>query len=471
MIASGARGKTWITRTLSGRFLILTIAFVFIAEVLILIPSISKYRMDYMAMRLEMGEVAAMVSLSRGGETDAGAQGEILSSAGIFEVVVREGEKILFRISRPAPGPIRSSHDLRSESAWTMMNAAVALLLDGQNRVIRVDGAPSRAAGLSISILIDTTELRSGMLNHGWRILMVSGVISAIAGSLLFAVSRQILVDPIRNLISNMVSYAQDPQDARRIIRPGTPIVEIAAAEEALHEMQSQLTVALRQKDRLAQLGTAVAKISHDLRNILSSAQLFADRMDRIEDPTVRRIAPKLIGSITRAINLCEATLAFGRAEEASPRLMMLELLPLLREVLEAEDLDAGGAVEVDLICDPELSLRADPDQLFRILSNLLRNARQAMLGAGRPGRLGIAVWEDPSAWNIRITDNGPGIPEQMKDDLFSAFQGGAKRGGSGLGLSIVRDLLRGHGGEISLERTDPTGTSFLIRLPMALEA
>ena len=90
--------------------------------------------------------------------------------------------------------------------------------------------------------------------------------------------------------------------------------------------MQTQLTQALRQKERLAQLGRAVAKISHDLRNILTTAQLFADRLEGSADPAVARSAPKLVNSISRAVNLCESTLAFGKAEEAPPRLTRFAL-------------------------------------------------------------------------------------------------------------------------------------------------
>ena len=116
-----------------------------------------------------------------------------------------------------------------------------------------------------------------------------------------------------------MKSYAAAPEDARRIIQPSAGVRELNEAEHALQSMQSDLTSMLRQRERLAALGSAVAKISHDLRNILTSAQLFADRIDSSDDPVVARMAPKLMNSITRAVHLCESTLAFGKAEEPAP--------------------------------------------------------------------------------------------------------------------------------------------------------
>ena len=120
-------------------------------------------------------------------------------------------------------------------------------------------------------------------------------------------------------------------------------VTELREAEDALQSMQTQLTGALRQKERLAQLGGAVAKISHDLRNILTTAQLFADRIEGSADPMVSRAAPKLVSSISRAVSLCESTLAFGKAEEAAPLLRPVNLGELAEEVAEAEGLAEGA--------------------------------------------------------------------------------------------------------------------------------
>jgi len=97
----------------------------------------------------------------------------------------------------------------------------------------------------------------------------------------------------------------------------------------------------------MAQLGGAVAKVSHDLRNILTSAQLFTDRIEMSEDPRVRRLAPKLVNSITRAVSLCESTLAFGRAEEPPPALRMIALAGIAEDVIEGERLAAGESAVV----------------------------------------------------------------------------------------------------------------------------
>ena len=211
----------------------------------------------------------------------------------------------------------------------------------------------------------------------------------------------------------------------------------------------------------------SVSKISHDLRNILTSAQLFTDRIEASEDPLVRRMAPKLVNSITRAVHLCESTLAFGKAEEPSPTLMMVTLDDVVADVLDSERL----AVEPEQVVlseniPPLFSLRADPEQLFRVISNLVRNARQAIVANGEPGEITVSAYEDADNWWVEIADTGPGLPAKAQEHLFTPFQGGVSKGGTGLGLAIASELIRGHGGALELDRTGSAGTVFSIRLP-----
>ena len=102
------------------------------------------------------------------------------------------------------------------------------------------------------------------------------------------------------------------------------------------------------------------------------------------------------------------------------------------------------------------------------MLSNLVRNARQAIIDTGKPGEIGIAAYDEDGACLITVTDTGPGLPPKAREHLFQPFHGGATKGGTGLGLSIAQELVRGHGGDLALTRTDETGTTFEIRLPHA---
>lgn len=317
---------------------------------------------------------------------------------------------------------------------------------------------------------METAPMRAAMIEYGMRLLVLSAVISVLTALLLFLAVRRLMVTPIKRVVAHMAAYAEAPEDARRIIAPQARITELRVAEDALASMQRDLTAALRQKERLAQLGQAVAKISHDLRNILTTAQLFADRMEESDDPAVKRSAPKLVNSISRAVNLCETTLTFGRAEEPPPALSRFMLAGLAAEVIDGETLSANAA-GVDFVTDiaPNLVIRADREQLYRVLSNLVRNARQAIEATGRPGTIEIGAGEEESGWWIRVGDTGPGLPERAREHLFQPFAGGTRKGGTGLGLAIAAELVRGHGGRLDLVRTDSEGTEFMLHLPKDL--
>ncbi|MBE0412225.1 HAMP domain-containing sensor histidine kinase [Yoonia sp.] len=454
--------------TLSGRFLILTVIFVMLAEVLIFVPSVARFREDYLLARLERAQIASL-ALEAGDMISPALEAELLQNAGVYNVVLRRDEVRQLALSSPIPAPITGTYDMRGATAMTLIADAMRILVDTNDRIIRVIGNPVRDGGLLIEVTMDQMPLRYAMLEYGRNVLFLSAVISVITAVLLFWAVQILLVRPIKGVVEHMKSYAGAPEDARQIIQPTAAVRELRDAEEAMQMMQTQLTGALKQKERLAQLGGAVAKVSHDLRNILTSAQLFVDRIEGSDDPLVKRMAPKLVNSITRAVTLCETTLAFGRVDEPAPALSRVNLAHIVNDVIDSERLAAGDyPISFAEDIPATMILRADGEQLFRVIFNLVRNARQAIMATGEPGEIGIKADEDDHVWRLTVTDTGPGLPKKAQEHLFQPFQGGVRKGGSGLGLVIASDLIRGHGGRLELKRTDEAGTIFMIQLPKA---
>jgi signal transduction histidine kinase len=443
-------------RSLSGRVLILTVLFVMLAEVMIFVPSVARFRQDYLLSRLERAQIASLAVLADDA-IDPDVEEELLRNAEVYNVVLRRNEARQLMLSSPVPEEVTETYDLREASPFVLIRDAMQRLIDPEPRVIRVIGNPVREAGLLIEVTMPTAGLREAMFDFGGRVLALATIISRLTAAFLFLAVRALLVGPIKRVIGQMQSYAAAPEDARRIIEPSAGITELRAAEAALMQLETQLTGALKQKERLAQLGSAVAKISHDLRNILTSAQLFTDRIEQSEDPTVRRLAPKLVNSISRAINLCEST----------PRLTLGPLAELVGDVIDGERLAVGEA-DVSFAEDipATMTVRADAEQLHRVFLNLVRNARQAIVATGKPGEISVSAQEDDRAWVVRVTDTGPGLPPKARDNLFTPFQGGTTRGGAGLGLAISSELIRGHGGQLMLDDTGTDGTCFRIVLP-----
>ncbi|ARO15505.1 Periplasmic sensor signal transduction histidine kinase [Ketogulonicigenium robustum] len=439
---------------------------VVLAEVMILVPAVTGFRVDYLKLRLERAQIASLALLADVDVPD-NVQTELLENAEVFNVVLRRNDVRQLVLSSPVPGPVKATFDIRAPTQPELVRDALMALVDSQNSIIRVIGYPVRDAGQMIEITMESGPLRAAMLDYAVQLLLLSAALAVMTALLLLLAVQGLLLQPIKKLVGHMRDYAAAPEDARRIITPGQGVTELREAEEALRDVQTQLTSLLRQKDRLAQLGSAVAKISHDLRNILTSAQLFTDRLESSNDPAVQRLAPKLVGSITRAVNLCETTLAFGRAEEPPPRLSRVALAVAVAEVIDAERL-AAGEHDISFAEDVpgDMTLLADAEQLHRVLSNLIRNARQAIVATERAGEIGISAAEDTDYWWITVRDTGPGLPERARMHLFQAFQGGTTKGGAGLGLTISAELIRGHGGRLELIDTSAAGTTFRIALP-----
>ncbi len=461
-------------KTLTGRLLALTIAFVMLAEVMIFVPSIARFRLEFLESRLERAQIAALSLLAASDYmVDDALENELLKTAGVLNVVLRRNAVRELVLSSPMPGEIERTYDLRKNDIITAIRGAFVDLFGDPDAVIRVVGVPVEEAGELIEITLPRRPLQEAMVEYGLRIMLLSAFISSVTAILLYFALHRFVVVPIRRVIDNMKDYASAPEDARRVITPASDILELREAEEALRSLQLELIAAFRQKARLAALGEAVAKIVHDLRNILTTAQLLADRLSRSSDPTVRRILPKLLAALQRAIDLAEKTLSYGKAEEQAPRLGEVLLGDVVADVIESERLAAGEAAEgIEFQADipADAVLLADAEQLFRILFNLVHNAREAISAHGGTGRITIRAREGAEGWRITVEDTGPGLPKKALENLFRPFAGGARRGGTGLGLAIAHELVRGHGGRIALETTGPEGTRFVIILPRRMK-
>lgn len=453
--------------TLSGRFLVLTVIFVMVAEILIFLPSIARFREEYLLARLERAQLASLNLLAAGEMIAPEVEQELLRNAGVLNVVLRRDVARELVLSGPLPFPVGQTVDLRDDRAWVLIRDAMSRLINPEPEVIRVLGQPVMGGGIQIEFALDSRPLHAALLEYGRNIFWLSLMISAITAVLLFMAVRRVLVMPIRKLVDQMDRFAEAPEDARRIVTPASSVVELRAAEEALSAMQSQLSQSLKQKERLAQLGGAVAKISHDLRNILTTATLLGDRLESVDDPTVKRVGPKIVNSISRAVSLCEGTLAFGKAEESPPALTRFDLATLAEDIADSEQLAvAADVVSISTDIPSGMQVRADPDQLHRVLGNLVRNARQVIASTDTSGTITICAHEDARAWWIEVVDTGPGLPPRAQEYLFQPFQGTARKGGTGLGLAIAAELIKGHGGTLTLKETGPKGTTFCICLP-----
>jgi signal transduction histidine kinase len=454
---------------LSGKLLVLTLLFVMLAEVLIYVPSVANFRLNWLNDRLSAAYTAALVfeTAPDGMVSDTVAR-QILESIRARAVALKMGQQRRLLASSEVPPAISHVIDMRDMPWHRAIFDAFETLICVDSDVMRVVGpAPM---GEFVEIVLDEAPLRRAMVEFSIRILFLSLLISAITAALVYLALHILLVRPMRRMTANMVAFRADPENPVRIIAASDRLDEIGTAERELAAMQLNIATMLQQKNHLAALGLAVSKINHDLRNLLSSAQLFSERLAKISDPHVQRFAPKLMRSLERAIAFCQSTLSYGRVQEPPPDRRSIALEPLVEDVRETLGLDPGGApvrwisaVERGFVVD------ADPDQLFRIMLNLVRNALQALESrdARDPGRDQIRITgrREGAVAVIEVSDTGPGLSERARAHLFEAFQGSTRTGSVGLGLAIVAELVRAHGGDIRLVE-GTIGATFRVSIP-----
>jgi len=454
---------------LSGKLLLLTIPLVMIAGMLIYVPAIANFRMNRLNDRLAAANTAALVldAAPLGAVPDSLAR-QILTSIGARAVAIKMGQQRRLLASADLPAAIDHDIDMRTMTAWSAIVDTFQMMLESGNQAIRVVG-PAPGGAEFIEVVIDELPLRQATYRFSRNLLLVSLLIAALTAALVYLVLHYLFVRPMRRLTASMVGFHEDPESAARIIVPSNRGDEIGVAERELSAMQRDLVSMLNQKSRLAALGLAVSKINHDLRNLLASSQLLSDQLSSVPDPRVQRFAPKLMRSLERAIAFCQSTLSYGRAQEAAPDRRLIPIEPVVAEVRETAGLANDASITWISAIERGLTVDADPDQLFRVLLNLVRNAAQALESHPTSDRASMQIRvtgrREGAVAILEVSDTGPGVPAKARDHLFQAFQTSGRPGGSGLGLTIAAELVRLHGGDIHLVE-GTLGATFRIVIP-----
>nr|MCU0832666.1 HAMP domain-containing histidine kinase [Rhizobiaceae bacterium] len=448
-----------------------TILFVLIAEVLIFVPSVAHFRLNWLEGRLSTAATVSTLLFEEKIEpTRPLVSNDVLMALGVKAIIIRSQGRSELQILNDLPQEVSHRTDLTTISVPRSILDAFGTFFADEDRVIAYSGIVD-AEGGRVEVVASEKPLRDAMLIYARNVTILSLLISFITAALVFFALGRLVLNPVRRMTDMMARFARAPEDRANIITPSVRGDEIGRAERNLADMQQALTQALEERKRLANLGLAVSKINHDMRNLLASAQLISDRLADAEDPTVAKLAPKLVGALDRAVRYSENVLAYGRAREAAPVLRPVDLRAMVEDVFSLVAAGMPGAsphLAFDNAVPPGFSLHADPDQMFRVLLNLVRNAAQALGQAAEvQPRIRVEAEAGNPSVRIRVSDNGPGLPNAARAHLFEAFAGSARAGGTGLGLAIAREITQSHGGELTLVESRPGATVFEIKLPL----
>ncbi|MFP9136191.1 ATP-binding protein [Devosia sp. XGJD_8] len=457
---------------LSIKLIATIIAVILLVEIVVYLPSLANFRASWIDDRLRVGVVAARVldavpdvmALPRN-LTD-----RLLTSAGAYAIVYRrEGQSQLIELANPVTPDVVVTADMRQRDLMSLIMGAMDTLFAGPGRTLRIVGEGDLDESL-VELLMSERPLRQDMLAYSRQIGVVSLAIAAITAVALYLLASYLFIYPVRRLTQNILAFRQAPENASLVIVPSARRDEIGIVERELAAMESDLFSMLRQRRHLADLGLAVAKINHDLRNTLTSAQLLSDQVATLDDPKVQRLAPRLVTTLDKAIGFAQSVLDYGRETAALPVLAPVSMRALLEDAaFEARLVGHPSIVFADQVSET-LVLNVDAAQMGRVFLNLLKNAREALEAAPAIAapQVSVSMSEEGESIILSVADNGPGLPPRARDNLFVAFEGSARAGGTGLGLAIAREITEAHGGRLVLA-DQPAGTRFDLILPASL--
>jgi len=303
------------------------------------------------------------------------------------------------------------------------------------------------------------------------RTIFVLGASAVLFGALLFGfVSRRItrpldnLVSGVRALAAGNYTYSITPEGA----------TEVAELSRAFAKMRGELLDSQRQQietERIAALGRAASSISHDLRHYLAAVVANAEFLYEAEDLKLDKneIYQEIKTASTQMTDLIDSLRELAHQRSAiSPEPTDLE--QIIQRAIEAVKMRPEFRNRtIALQSETELEGIFDPRKLERAFFNLVLNACEAMPEG--EGRVSVDVQTRKDSFEIRVTDQGSGVPESIRGRVFDPFVSSGKPNGTGLGLAIVSKIVGDHGGSVSVERTSESGTVILVTLPRVANA
>lgn len=413
--------------------------------------------------------------------TEAFEKGQVLTDQFVAETdvamlsVKSEGmTKLIFGMTPPADSNYQLV-DFHQMSRLPRFRDAFASFFGPEEGFIRVVAPAKYESDDTLELVIPRGKLKWDMHDYFKRIFFLSLTIAIITGGLIYFSMLYIIIRPIEQLAQGVSDFRENPEIRRSQTVPAKRRDEIGQLQRAFFDMKQSVRASFQQRERLALLGMGVAKINHDLRNILTSAQLVSDRLASDKEERIAKMGERLNRSLDRGVKLTAEVLEFSTAHEGAGEFQDVRISFLLGEVA-GDVLGAFGMgarkISFKNRVPTGLSVRVDPDHTYRIFHNLFRNAGQALAGMAddkASRQLHVRAEKSGETVKIYVMDTGPGLPEKAQENIFKAFSGSTGRGNTGLGLTISKELAEGMGGDLVLDKTGPGGTTFLVTLPAVL--
>ena len=464
----------FISRRLSSKLLLLTIGFVMLAELLIFVPSAASFRQDWFNERAQQAGLLAqaLTGVPNYEESEVLRQQFMTDTNVMLMSAKRDGMTELVLGAPPEVAQDIIEINLREKRRFPSLLAPFRdIFSDGQD-TFRVTANSPVNGQESLELLIPREALRETLIRYLSNIFWLSLLIAIITGTLIYLSMSAMIIRPVKRLADDMTTFRDNPDRRGALRKRPKRKDEIGQLEREFIDLKQSQRAAFRQRERLASLGLAVAKINHDLRNVLSSALLISDRLSMNPEPKLSDMGERLTRTVERGIGLTEEVMAYSKAETADPAIQDTRIAFTIGEAA-ADVIAQFPKTQFRNMVPTDLLVQTDPDHAYRIFHNLFRNAAQAMaVHCEKNCRLQVRTEIQDGLAELRISDTGPGLPERAKENLFQAFSSAqahsANTKSTGLGLSISKELAKAQGGDLNLISSDETGTRFVLTLPLS---
>jgi signal transduction histidine kinase len=327
--------------------------------------------------------------------------------------------------------------------------------------------APGKTPSVRLMVL-KSYDQATAFLDSLNRLLLALGLAAVVGGSALVFFISHTFTRPLGNLVAGVRALEKGDFHYALDARGGDEVAEVTGAFNRMRASLLRTQQELLEAERLATIGRMASSISHDLRHSLAAIVANAEFLleSRLSSEQREELYQEVRIAVNQMTELIDSLLEFSRTRES--------LRPTFGNVKESIDRVVQTIRSHPRFHPVCISIREegnckgwfDTKKLERALYNLLLNACEAT--TGDDARINIELTQVPQGLQIRVADNGRGIPESIRGNLFEPFVSSGKENGTGLGLTVVLKIIQDHGGDVAVEKTSAMGTVFRLTLPLS---
>lgn len=371
--------------------------------------------------------------------------------------------------------PLSMQTDLSEQPSLTLGTPRLPVAVKlGQARFLAATEDLSAAATAPLQLaVLKSFEAAEHSIHRIDRIVLSAGLVALLGGTALMIALSRLVTRPLEELSQGVRAFGMG-NVAHELPQHGTrEVQELSAAFARMRKEIQQANRELLESERLATIGRMAGSVSHDFRHYLATIYANSEFLasDRLSHQERAEILSEVRAAVLGATDMIESLLIFSRTGSGlkrTPQFMAAIAEHAISLIRAHPDADRVG-IEIRSCNPADTATLMDAKQIGRAIFNLLLNACQSVRAAGHDPNVIVALDTQGEHVVVNVIDNGPGVPEKIRDSLFEPFVSEGKQKGTGLGLTLAHCIAVEHGGEVILVSTRPGETIFQMKIARVL--